>query len=159
MTYSSLSFNQQEGKIMAFKYKLTDVLKNTSIGVMPVSHLERIKIFGEIYDDITLIDKFTFIIKGDKLIITTDANQNGEILAQCNLATGWGEKFIKCIENQFEAEDGYFDFNYGNDSYKAHSINKESGKTSVHFYIECSGEYLLDIDGLIELMIEQITQH
>lgn len=144
---------------MAFKYKLTDVLKNTSIGVMPVSHLEQIKIFGKIHDDIKLINEFTFIIKGDKLVITTDANKNGEILAQCDLATGWGEKFIKCIEGQFEAEDGYFDFNYGNDSYKVHSINKESGKTSVHFYIECSGEYLLDIDGLIELMIEQITQH
>lgn len=144
---------------MAFKYKLTDVLKNTSIGVVPVSHLERIKIFGEIHDDIKLIDEFTFIIKGDKLVITTDANKNGEILAQCNLATGWGDKLIKCIEDQLEAEDGYFDFNYGNDSYKVHSINKESGKTSVHFYIECSGEYLLDIDGLIELMIEKITQH
>ena len=143
---------------MAFKYKLTDVLKNTSIGVVPASHLERIKIFGEIHDDIAPIDEFTFIIKGDKLVITTDANKDGEILAQCNLATGWGEKFIKYIENQFEAEDGYFDFNYGNDSYKAHAINKESDKTSVQFYIECSGEYL-DIDGLIELMIEKITQH
>ena len=99
MTYSSLPFNQQEGKIMAFKYKITDVLKNTSIGVVPISHLERIKIFGEIHDDIAPIDEFTFIIKGDKLVITTDANQNGEILAQCNLATCWGEKFIKCIEN------------------------------------------------------------
>lgn len=158
MTYSSLPFNQQEGKIMAFKYKLTDVLKNTSIGVVPVSHLERIKIFGEIHDDIAPIDEFTFIIKDDKLVITTDANQNGEILAQCNLATGWGEKFIKYIENQFESEDGYFDFNYGNDSYKAHSINKESGKTTIQFYVECSGEYL-DFDGLIELMIELITQH
>ena len=143
---------------MAFKYKLTDVLKNTSIGVMPVSHLERIKIFGEIHDDIAPIDEFTFIIKDDKLVITTDANQNGEILAQCNLATDWGEKFIKCIENQLESEYGYFEFNDGEDSYQVTSVEKESNKTSVRFYIESSSEYL-DIDGLIELMIEKITQH
>ena len=147
---------------MDFEYKLTDILKNPSIGNMPVSHLEQIKIFGgifgEIHYDIKSIDEFTFIIKGDKLIITTEANKNDEVSAQCDLATGWGDKFIKCIENQLESEYGYFEFNDGEDSYQVTSVEKESNKTSVRFYIESSSEYL-DIDGLIELMIEKITQH
>ena len=34
---------------------------------VPVSHLEQIKIFGEIHDDIKLINEFTFIIKDDRV--------------------------------------------------------------------------------------------
>lgn len=147
---------------MDLEYKLTDVLKNPSIGNMPVSPLEQIKIFGgvfgEIHDDVKSIDEFTFIIKDDKLIITTEANKNNEVSAQCDLATGWGDKFIKCIENQLESECGYFEFNDGEDSYQVTSVEKESDKISIRFYIESSSEYL-DLDGLIELMIEQITQH
>ena len=50
MIRSSGNKSQKEN-IMPFQYKLSDVIKNTTMGTISATVLERVKIEGQVYQD------------------------------------------------------------------------------------------------------------
>lgn len=141
---------------MPFQYKLSDVIKNTTFGTISATVLERVKIAGQIYDDITPFDYFSFNIKGDQLTLITSANHDGTFFAKFDLAKGWGEKFVQFANKQYDENDGYCDFNFNNDSYEITNTQSQDDETVIEFYIQETSEYI-DFDGLIQFFIDGIT--